>query len=85
MQDIKEAEVDSVADLGEFLDAELNYYDRCRDILLQLKRDWPVAYVRAYVMIARRLRNKQTYRHFEKTHKISLEHILFPHREVYRS
>ena len=28
-------------DLGEFLDAELNYYDRCRDVLLQLRRDWP--------------------------------------------
>ena len=41
MQDIKEAESESVTDLGTFLDAELSYYDRCRDILLQLKRDWP--------------------------------------------
>lgn len=41
MQDIKEAEADSVADLGAFLDAELEYYDRCRDELLKLKRDWP--------------------------------------------
>ncbi|MCJ1371624.1 hypothetical protein MMC20_002843 [Loxospora ochrophaea] len=41
MQDIKEAEVDSVADLTAFLDAELSYYDRCREVLLQLKRDWP--------------------------------------------
>lgn len=41
---IKEAEVDSVNDIGEFLDAELNYYDRCRDILSQLKRDWPAGY-----------------------------------------
>ena len=41
MLDIKEAEADSVADLGEFLDAELNYYDRCRDVLLQLKKEWP--------------------------------------------
>jgi len=41
MQDIKEAEADSVADLGTFLDAELEYYDRCRDELLRLKRDWP--------------------------------------------
>ena len=30
-----------MSDLGAFLDAELNYYDRCREILLQLKRDWP--------------------------------------------
>jgi hypothetical protein len=41
MQDIKEAEADSVADLGAFVDAELEYYDRCRDELLRLKRDWP--------------------------------------------
>ena len=45
MQDIKEAEADSVADLGDFLDAELNYHDRCREMLLQLKRDWPAEYV----------------------------------------
>jgi hypothetical protein len=41
MQDIKEAEVGSVADLTAFLEAELTYYDRCREILLNLKRDWP--------------------------------------------
>lgn len=41
MQDIKEAEVDSVADLTAFVEAELTYYDRCREILLNLKRDWP--------------------------------------------
>lgn len=41
MQDIKEAEADSVADLTAFLDAELAYYDKCRDVLLQLKKDWP--------------------------------------------
>jgi hypothetical protein len=40
MQDIKEAEVGSVADLTAFLEAELTYYDRCREILLNLKRDW---------------------------------------------
>ena len=41
MLDIKEAEVDSVADLTSFLEAELAYYDRCREVLLQLKREWP--------------------------------------------
>jgi hypothetical protein len=44
MQDIKEAEAESVADLGAFLDAEISYYDKCRDVLLQLKRDWPATY-----------------------------------------
>lgn len=41
MQDIKEAEAESVADLGAFLESELEYYDRCREELLRLKRDWP--------------------------------------------
>ncbi|KAI4118922.1 MAG: hypothetical protein LQ345_001109 [Seirophora villosa] len=41
MQDIKEAEGDSITDLGAFLDAEINYYDRCRDVLAQLKEAWP--------------------------------------------
>ncbi|KAI9862966.1 MAG: hypothetical protein M1813_004139 [Trichoglossum hirsutum] len=40
MEDIKDAEVESVTDLGAFLDAELEYYDRCRDVLMQLKRNW---------------------------------------------
>ncbi|APA10463.1 hypothetical protein SS1G_07033 [Sclerotinia sclerotiorum 1980 UF-70] len=43
MQDIKEAEADSVQDLGAFLEAELEYYDRCREELLKLKREWPAA------------------------------------------
>ena len=45
MQDIKEAEIDSVADLTAFLDAELGYYDRCRELLVQIKREWPARYV----------------------------------------
>lgn len=44
MQDIKEAEMDLVHDLTDFLEAELTYYDRCREILLNVKRDWPVKY-----------------------------------------
>ena len=42
MQDIKEAEVDMVQDLTAFLEAELSYYDRCREILINVKREWPV-------------------------------------------
>jgi len=41
MMDIKEAEADSIADLTAFLDAELAYYDRAREVLLQLRKDWP--------------------------------------------
>ena len=33
MQDIKEAEADSVAALNDFLDAELDYYERCAEEL----------------------------------------------------
>lgn len=45
MQDIKESEVDMVQDLTAFLEAELSYHDRCREILLNVKREWPVRYV----------------------------------------
>ncbi|KAI9841731.1 MAG: hypothetical protein M1838_003434 [Thelocarpon superellum] len=41
MQDIKEAEAESVADLGAFLDAELEHYERCHQVLFRLKQDWP--------------------------------------------
>lgn len=42
MEDIKESEVDSVMDLGSFLEAQLEYHERCREVLLQLKNEWPV-------------------------------------------
>jgi hypothetical protein len=41
MEDIREAEVETVVDLTQFLEAELAYYDSCRDIMLDLKRNWP--------------------------------------------
>ena len=41
MLEIKDAEIDTVTDLGAFLDSELTYYDKCREALLQLKADWP--------------------------------------------
>jgi BAR domain len=43
MQDIKEAESESVVDLEAFLEAELSYHDKCREALLQLKGEWPAA------------------------------------------
>lgn len=45
MQDIKEAEADGVVDMETFLDAQLEYHERCREVLLQLKSDWPGRYV----------------------------------------
>ncbi|GES66912.1 BAR domain protein [Aspergillus terreus] len=41
MQDIKDAEVDGVVDLEAFLDAQLSYHEQCREVLLQLKNEWP--------------------------------------------
>ncbi|KAH8434636.1 BAR domain protein [Aspergillus melleus] len=41
MQDIKDSEPESVADLEAFLDAQLDYHERCREVLLQLKNEWP--------------------------------------------
>ncbi|GIK00491.1 hypothetical protein Aspvir_004516 [Aspergillus viridinutans] len=41
MYDIKDAEVEGVVDLAAFLEAQLNYHERCREVLLQIKNDWP--------------------------------------------
>ena len=43
MQDIIEAENDNVVDLYTFLEAEINYHDRCRETLIQLKQNWPLS------------------------------------------
>ncbi|OAL51386.1 BAR-domain-containing protein [Pyrenochaeta sp. DS3sAY3a] len=53
MQDIKESEVEMVQDLTAFLEAELSYHDRCREILLNVKREWPVRDTRAPTRPAR--------------------------------
>jgi hypothetical protein len=45
MEDIKATENESVADLTAFVEAELDYYDRCREALLQLKQNWPARYI----------------------------------------
>lgn len=45
MQDIVDAESAVIADLQQFLQAELLYHDRCREILLQAKREWPQGWV----------------------------------------
>lgn len=42
MQDIKDAEADSIRDLTSFLDVELDYHERCADALRQTRAAWPV-------------------------------------------
>ncbi|OAL69891.1 BAR domain-containing protein [Trichophyton violaceum] len=41
MMDIKESEPECTADMSAFLDAQLNYHEKCREVLLQLKDEWP--------------------------------------------
>lgn len=45
MGEIQESEAESMANLGAFMDAELEYHDRCREVLLKLRGQWPAAYV----------------------------------------
>lgn len=45
MMDIKESEPECTADMSAFLDAQLNYHEKCREVLLQLKDEWPAGYV----------------------------------------
>ncbi|KPM34616.1 hypothetical protein AK830_g11962 [Neonectria ditissima] len=40
MQDIKESEVDSISSLTQFLDAELDYHERCADELRRVRQSW---------------------------------------------
>ena len=46
MQDIKEAEAESVMDMDAFVKAELSYHENCHKALLQLKHEWPATSVR---------------------------------------
>lgn len=43
MQDIKEAEAESVQDLTSFLDAQLEYHERCAEELRRVRASWPVS------------------------------------------
>lgn len=40
MQDIKEAEADSIRDLTHFMDAELDYHERCAEEMRRVRRSW---------------------------------------------
>ena len=40
MQDIRDAEVDSVRDMTQFLDAELEYHERCAEELRRVRESW---------------------------------------------
>ncbi|KAK3941007.1 Endophilin-A2 [Diplogelasinospora grovesii] len=40
MQDIRDAEADSVRDITSFLDAELDYHERCAEELRRVRQNW---------------------------------------------
>lgn len=40
MQDIKESEADSISALTQFLDAELDYHERCTEELRRVRQSW---------------------------------------------
>ncbi|KAE8382060.1 hypothetical protein BDV26DRAFT_37734 [Aspergillus bertholletiae] len=54
MQDIKESEAESIADLEAFLEAQLDYHEKCREVLLQLKNEWPSRQSQTQVASGRR-------------------------------
>lgn len=41
MNEIQDSEEGTLTDLTAFLEAEFEYYDKCRDIMIQLRRQWP--------------------------------------------
>jgi arginine deiminase len=41
MEDIRDNDSQCVADLSMFLEAQLDYHDKCRQTLLQLQSEWP--------------------------------------------
>jgi hypothetical protein len=43
MQDIRVNDPQSVADLGLFLEAQLEYHEKCRAALIQLQSEWPAS------------------------------------------
>lgn len=40
MQDIKDAEAEAIRDLTNFMDAELDYYERCAEELRRTRQEW---------------------------------------------
>ncbi|KAL1793454.1 hypothetical protein ACET3X_008436 [Alternaria dauci] len=73
MQDIKESEVDMVQDLTAFLEAELSYYDRCREILLNVKREWPARDTRALPSRPARSRSNTAHGYAERFNPVEEE------------
>ena len=50
MEEIRDMDPESVADLGAFMDAQLTYHEKCREAMLLLKAEWPVKYEAVMLM-----------------------------------
>ncbi|KAJ9217983.1 hypothetical protein DTO166G4_374 [Paecilomyces variotii] len=88
MLDIKESEPESVADLSAFMDAELEYHERCREALLQLRNDWPAGQGRAPNPGGRRPgrpRANTAHSYQERYEPVEEEPVLQTHRPSLRS
>jgi hypothetical protein len=53
MQDIQDSEADSTRDLTQFLDAELEYHERCAEELRRVRQNWPAASSAGYNPVER--------------------------------
>lgn len=53
MQDIKEAEAETVQDLTSFLDAQLDYHERCAEELRRARQQWPAGGASSSVPVIR--------------------------------
>ncbi|KAK4035219.1 hypothetical protein C8A01DRAFT_38311 [Parachaetomium inaequale] len=54
MQDIQDAEAESARDLTQFLDAELEYHERCAEELRRVRQNWPGTPSPSYSPVERR-------------------------------
>jgi hypothetical protein len=45
MNSIRDAESDNLADLVDFFEAECEYYERCNEVLVNLRKNWVSEYV----------------------------------------
>ncbi|QKX60948.1 uncharacterized protein TRUGW13939_08094 [Talaromyces rugulosus] len=78
MIDIQSSEGENVADLTALVDAELNYHDRCREVLLQLRNELPVANTQAPVNNTRRpgrARSNTAHSYQERYEPVQEEHL----------
>ncbi|KAF3926096.1 Endophilin-A2 [Dactylellina cionopaga] len=66
MGDIRDGEQETLMELGAFLDAELEYYDKCRNLLMRVKEQWPVQTKRAKPLARSRSNTAHSFNGFKE-------------------